>query len=521
MTDHLSKFGALPEDGAAAEFLSLLERFGGAGYWSIDLESEEIFWSERVCQMHGVPSGYRPESVAAVVDFYHTDDQKIVKTAVRDSIAAGVPFHYELRIIRPDGGVRWIESNGEVRCDDADNPTAIVGTFRDVTERVESDAELRRAAVFHESVVSAINEMDDAFVIFDAEDRLYLCNDAYRKLYPQSASVIRPGVKFEEILRYGLEHGQYPEAIGTEGEWLAERMRHHINPTGPIEQQLTNNRWVRIHEIATRHGQRVGIRIDITKMKDLEARLHDAAREALSANQLKDRFMANMSHELRTPLNAIIGFSQVIELLAEQDEAHHKVGEYASDIVSAGEHLLGVIEDIFSLAQMEAGAETVRLEAVPVHEILDDVQSLTRTMATQRGKDIAFEDGVCMTLPVAVDKVKMAQVLVNLVSNAIKYSGDGEIAVRAIPGETGYIVFEVSDEGPGIALDVQDRIFDRFERLDVTKQAIEGIGIGLAIAKDLVAAMHGEIGVDSVPGEGATFWVSIPLATGRYERAAS
>ena len=205
-------------------------------------------------------------------------------------------------------------------------------------------------------------------------------------------------------------------------------------------------------------------------------------------------------------------------MMAKQGEASEKVGEYATDIVGAGQHLHGIIEGIFSLSQMEANEDIATLTAVPVHVILDDVRSLTGQMASRYDKKVAFEESICATLPVAVDKVKIAQVLVNLVSNAIKYSGDGDIFVRAVPGDAGNVVFQVVDHGPGIALDKQHRIFDRFERLDATKQAVEGIGIGLAIAKDLVTAMHGQIGVKSAPGEGSTFWVAIPLADGLNER---
>ena len=505
-------FGALPDQGSADDFLGMLERFGGAGYWAIDFAAERFFWSEQVCIAHGVPSGYCPASLEEAIHWFHPDDRKTVNAAVDRSIQTGATFDFTLRIRRKSGETRWVECTGEARQDRAGDRTAITGTLRDVTARIEAEAELRRAAVFHERVTAAINEMSDAFVIFDTEDRLYICNEAYRRLYRESAEIIRPGVKFEDMVRFGVENGQYPDAIGREEEWLAERMRLHFNPQGAIVQQLPNGRWLRILEFTTRSGYRVGFRIDITKMKEMEARLQTAAREAMSANRLKDRFMANMSHELRTPLNAIIGFSQVMEMMAQQGDAPAKVGEYASDIAGAGHHLLGIIEGIFSLAQMEANEERIDLSPLPVHIILDDVRSLTGEMAQRFNKNVTFEDSICATLPVAVDKVKIAQVLVNLVSNAIKYSGDGAIFVRAIPGQAGHVLFQVADEGPGIALDKQHRIFDRFERLDAAKQAVEGIGIGLAIAKDLVTAMKGQIGVDSEPGVGSSFWVSIPMA---------
>ena len=215
----------------------------------------------------------------------------------------------------------------------------------------------------------------------------------------------------------------------------------------------------------------------------------------------------------RTPLNAIIGFAQVIEMMGQQKGDLPEITDYAGDIHSAGQHLLGIIEDIFSLSRMDAGQNTMTLAPTDVHAILDDTRSLTGTLARQRQKRIDFDEGGCGALAVVADKTKITQVMVNLVTNAVKYSGDADdISVSAELGEGDTVKLKVADAGPGIPLHNQDRIFERFERLDATKRAIEGVGIGLAIAKDLVRAMNGEIGVDSQEGKGATFWITLPLA---------
>jgi PAS domain S-box-containing protein len=256
----------------------------------------------------------------------------------------------------------------------------------------------------------------------------------------------------------------------------------------------------------------IGTMYDISVEREMNRRLGEALREARSASRLKDTFLANMSHELRTPLNAIIGFSQVIKMMEGQGRVDAQVGEYATDIANSGAHLLAIIEDIFSLAQMEAEADIMTFAPIEIGTLLDDVRSLTGTVSREYQRKVVFDAPAGTLSRIVADKSKMTKILVNLVSNAIKFSPpDAPIRVTANMGSCGRAILSVIDKGPGIPDHLQTKIFERFERLEASRHAIEGVGVGLAIARDLVNSMGGEIGVTSVEGEGSTFWLAFDM----------
>ena len=244
----------------------------------------------------------------------------------------------------------------------------------------------------------------------------------------------------------------------------------------------------------------------------MNLKLSEALRDAQSANRLKDSFLANMSHELRTPLNAIIGFSQIIKMMETKGSVDKQAADYASDIANAGEHLLSIVEDVFRVAQLEADTSKVSCEPVMIGTLLDDVRSLTGAAAREQGRQLKLESTLCARTSIVGDKDKLAKVLVNLVSNALKFSpASSPVRIVAECKSGSRVLIKVIDEGRGIPAELHHKIFERFERLEASKYAIEGIGVGLAIARDLVTSMGGEIGVDSIEGEGSTFWVSFPV----------
>jgi len=353
---------------------------------------------------------------------------------------------------------------------------------------------------------SSIDTIGEAFVVYDPEDRLVICNDRYRDLYHHSAPAIFPGNSFEAIIRYGLEHGQYPAARGREEAWLEERMAAHRSGNSELIQKTSDDHWLRIRERKTPSGHTVGFRVDVTE-------IYRAKESAEAANRAKSEFLANMSHEIRTPMNAILGLTQLV--LDSPLEARQR--DFLDKALSSGRALLGILNDILDYSKIEAGRLDIDQTAFSVEEVLREIGDLFSARLAEKGIELFFDIAPDLPAEVIGDPLRLHQVLANLIGNAIKFTERGEIRVQAEmtkqATDTLTLRFAVRDTGIGIRRDLARHLFEPFTQADgsITRK-YGGTGLGLAICHRLVTLMGGQIAASGNEGQGTTFTFTLIVA---------
>ena len=371
-----------------------------------------------------------------------------------------------------------------------------------------------------ERLRNALDALSEGFLLWDSEDRLVLCNDAAHLLDPDPGSKIEFGQSFTELLDDRLERGLIPTAVGREGEYRNSRILTHLNPGAPIEFETADGQILRVVERQTTEGGIVTLRSDVTAQRQLERALIDARQEAEAGSRAKSEFLASMSHELRTPLNAVIGFAELIhgEMLGNDAAAHARYREYAGDIRDSGSHLLGLINDILDFSKTEAGELQLIQDPVDLGEIVDSAVRMLKPRAERAG--IVLNARVSPTLPsVLGDGMRLRQVLLNLMSNAIKYTPEaGHVSVSVEAAGSGVLI-KVIDTGIGIAPEDMSTVLEPFRQIDNDlNRRNPGTGLGLPLTKRLVELHQGVLELESTLGRGTTAVVRLPANQERPDR---
>jgi PAS domain S-box-containing protein len=388
-----------------------------------------------------------------------------------------------------------------------------------------------RTAELHKNqnrLTSAVEAIGDGFALFDEEDKLVISNTIFKKLYPGFEHIIKDGVSFETILRTGIEQGHYADVIGQSKEqeeaWITKRLDKHRSSDEAFEELLSDGRWIRIHERSTPDGGRVGVRVDITQLKHIQEELLQSQKEAVSANQAKSTFLANMSHELRSPMNSIIGFNRRIKKKITNSNIEPKLKEnileYSGFVAGSSDRLLGLLNNLLDLSKLEAGHSPFHIQW---HNMVDIVAAVCRETDSlldekgQRFRVIGKENDV----KVMCDIGMIIQVLVNLVSNAIKFSPQNSFITimmdaddKGLLDESGTIpalAVKIKDQGAGIPPDELKLIFKKFFQSSKTKSSAGGTGLGLAISQEIMLRHDGTIKAENnVDEAGTTFTIVLP-----------
>ncbi len=401
-----------------------------------------------------------------------------------------------------------------------------LAVFRATAVEME-EANLKEIREARSRLTDAIESISEGFSLYDADDKLIVCNSRYRDLFASHADVMQPGTSFETIVRTAVDRGLIEEADGRSDAWVRERLERHQGPGATHVQHRSDGRWIRVSERKTASGGVVATYTDITELKQHEAELADLvgklqiARDAANeANRTKSSFLANMSHELRTPLNSIIGVTEMLQEDARDLKREDQI-EPLDRVARAARHLLALINDILDLSKIEAGRMELHLESFPVAPVIHDVVNTIETLAARNANRIVVDCGPEVGM-MHSDQMRIRQTVLNLVSNATKFTKDGTITIsvrrqQEAGGE--WITIAVADSGIGMTPEQMGKLFQEFSQADSsTTRQYGGTGLGLAISKRFCQMMGGDIVVESTPGRGSTFTVRLPTNIGHPER---
>lgn len=378
--------------------------------------------------------------------------------------------------------------------------------------RVDHDdaQHLRDAFILRES----IQEFPGPVAVYDSEDRLIACNELYRWVHGSAFERVQrqageQRIRYEDLVRESAADVVSPEEFEAH---VAARVRAQREASSePVDRYYPNRGWFRITKVRTPSGAVVGFATDVTELKEKTVALEEARAAAEAANIAKSAFLANMSHELRTPLNAIIGLSEALEMGVFGDLAE-KHRTYIQDIHNSGNHLLALISDLLDLAKVEAGKMELESEHFDLIGLIGECLTMMSPIAAQNRVTLESDTGP-KDLMIDADRRKIKQALLNILSNAVKYTkADGSILLSLVQTEH-RLDIKVQDDGIGIDMDQLDYVFEPFGRVQSSFTAMpDGAGLGLPIARRMMELHGGDISIESNRGDGTTVTLQLPAS---------
>jgi len=489
----------------AKERLHRGQMYANIGTWEWNIVSGAVFWTERIAPLYGYPAGELETSYDNFLAAVHPDDRQAVIDAVGASVERDASIRIEHRVVWPDGTVRWLLQSGAVQRDAAGKPLNMIGVVQDIDDRKQAElalAERERQLLEAQRLASIGNWTADMVT-----GHLVWSDEVYR-IFGHEPGSFAPSVQ------------AFSAAVHPDDRELVSKGLRRVEKTGPqdvVHRILRPDGSVRhVHELAQVRLDDAGKPLsltgtvqDVTERVLFEQALVAAREEAERANHAKSEFLSSMSHELRTPMNAILGFSQLLEI-DDSLRAQHR--DYVKEVLKAGRHLLGLINEVLDLAKVESGHIDLSLEPVELAPVVDECIALLTPLTAVRGIALGHES--LAGVVVRADRLRLKQGLLNLLSNAVKYNREGgTVRLDVKPGGADSLRIRVVDSGPGIPAGRLAELFQPFNRLGAEAGQIEGTGIGLTITRRIVELMGGTVCVESEVGVGSCFWIELPLET--------
>lgn len=480
------------------ERFDLSQKYGEIGTWEADLITNKQIWSQNACDLIGLPDLKNPTWQDFVAIIYPEDRKKVID-ATQDHLKLGKKYDIEYRIRLPDNEIRWMRSAGKAQF--ADDGTAIkfIGIMQDVTEQKLLEEKIRFLFEFS-PIGFALNELTTGNFIeinpamyagtgYSKEEFLALSywDLTPREYEPQEQLQLQ---SLSSTGRYGPYEKEYIRKDGS---------RYPILLNGVLMRDSTG------HELIW------SIVENITDRKQAEMELMNAKEKAVAASQAKSEFLANMSHEIRTPMNAILGFSAILSDLIIDEKQRH----YLNAIKRSGKTLLQLINDILDLSKIEAGKFELNISPLSLKTIFEDISTIFTPQLTE--KNIVFTLTFSENIPACLflDEIRLRQVLLNIVGNAVKFTDQGFIRINVTGQPAGderhiNLNIRIADSGMGIEKDQLDAIFDAFTQQKQQNVRYGGTGLGLTISKRLAELMGGSLRVESRAGQGSCFTIELP-----------
>ncbi|SIP93857.1 two-component system, cell cycle sensor histidine kinase PleC [Rhizobium sp. RU35A] len=507
---------------------------GRCGLWDFDLANRRLFWSRSMYEMLGLPPGNNMLSFSEAARLMHPADGNLFALARAVGRGNAKQIDQVFRMRHAAGHYVWMRARAQVM-KSSSGRTHVIGIAMDVTEQHRL---AQRYAEADQRLADAIECTSEAFVLWDKNDRLVMCNTHFQQAYGLPDTVLVPGTEKSVVTAAAARPVIERRIVDPD----------HNGFSRTTEVQLADERWLQINERRTRDGGMVSVGTDITLLKRHQERLRESERRLMAtigdlsasqkklerqkaelsvananyqaekeraeaANKAKSEFLANMSHELRTPLNAILGFSEILVNGMFGPVGSPKYSEYARDIHDSGKHLLNVINDILDMSKIEAGHMKIVCESIDLAPLIEE--SIRLTAMPAEAKLIAVTQRVTSGLHMHGDRRAMKQIFLNILSNAVKFTNEGgRVELRARQSERG-IWLTIADTGIGIPKAALGKIGQPFEQVQSQyAKSKGGSGLGLAISRSLVTLHGGTMRIRSAVDRGTVVALFIPQQRG-------
>ena len=478
------------------------------GYWQIDSDGKTVEVNPALCS---ILDRHREEIIGKrIYDFVDERNARVFEAQLEQR-KEGTHGSYELELQRPDGSLVPCMNTATSMVDETGNQIGSIGLWTDLSE-LKMEKEYHNQAARLAKLGYWVASADDTEV--------FSCSEECARIH--GTTVDEYILTTNQMAKEG-KTWVHPEDIQKFKDVMSEHQKNRT-PFDLIYRRIDRNgknRWVRhtgeaVCDADGTHKKTIGTIQDISVQHEHEAELILAKELAEDASRTKSEFLANMSHELRTPLNAVLGFAQLLQM-DNKNPLNSSQASSVQHIIDGGSHLLSLVSDILDLAKIESDKVTLSVEKVDPSSVIMECITLTETLGKAQNIQVHFENTGDTLPPVRTDQLRFKQVLINLLSNGIKYNKDGgKVIIKPRVTKDQFLHISVIDTGIGINKEERNKVFEMFHRIGANPTlAREGMGIGLTVTKLLVERMGGQIEFESEVNEGSTFWFRLPLMTNK------